>query len=707
MIEGTKWLDQNGNGQRDEFERGLAGVTVYLDLNGNDRLDDNEPSTVTASDNPATFLDESGRYRFSGLPAGTYLVREVVPDGFQQSFPRNFIDIAIPPADPLFDVEPRFITAELGAGETLETEVSLTIHPFCVRPFDVEVIASSPHADFQNHSGVIVNGCGGDKSTFNVTITGVGVSQVYDLQFVDALSESPLATIPVAISATGSAAHLVVLESGEQVSGLDFGNQRIPTGSVSGIKWRDDNGNGLLDDNEPGLPGVTIYADLNRNDQLDPNEPSTRTLRDDPETDFDEGGRYTLDGLPAGEHLVREVVPDGFRQTFPRDIVGPPIPVPDGSLDQFVTVSPHSIAVPLTPGQVYEDTISIQVHPLCFEALTIDVVASNPDIEFHNQSGVQINGCGGDKTEFEISFVANETPQRFEIQFIDVGFGAGNVLASIPVAIMGGESGGHLVRLRPGQTVEDINFGNQRVNSASVHGRKWRDDNGDGDRDQDEPGLGGIVVYADVNRNNRLDRGEPSTRTLRDNPNTDFDEAGLYSLEGLPEGSYFIREVEAKPFEQTFPGPLRCRAIDCVGDGHLVSVQSGDMIEGLDFGNAPRLPGDADLDADVDSADRTILTRFWTGAIPPGRPQQQLIDRTWSEGDFDNDGDVDTADLTLLVKNWTGAIFTPVDLAASFAARSNRSSLETNDEASSQTDLIFATWAAQPAVKPRTARFFI
>ena len=87
-IRGTKYEDQNGNGERDSGEPGLAGVTIYLDQNNNGRLDDDERRTVSRSDDPSTDrVDETGMYEFADLPAGTWIVREVVPDGFQQTAP--------------------------------------------------------------------------------------------------------------------------------------------------------------------------------------------------------------------------------------------------------------------------------------------------------------------------------------------------------------------------------------------------------------------------------------------------------------------------------------------------------------------------------------------------------------------------------------------------------------------------------------------
>jgi hypothetical protein len=56
----------------------LAGWTVYLDQNGNDTADPGEPSTVT---------NGQGGFAFSGLPSGSYTVREVVPSGWRCTSP--------------------------------------------------------------------------------------------------------------------------------------------------------------------------------------------------------------------------------------------------------------------------------------------------------------------------------------------------------------------------------------------------------------------------------------------------------------------------------------------------------------------------------------------------------------------------------------------------------------------------------------------
>jgi len=71
-----------------EVENGISGVNIYLDLNNNGILDPSEPFQITASDNPNTpYVDETGQYRFTGLLPGNYVVREVIPQGYVQTFP--------------------------------------------------------------------------------------------------------------------------------------------------------------------------------------------------------------------------------------------------------------------------------------------------------------------------------------------------------------------------------------------------------------------------------------------------------------------------------------------------------------------------------------------------------------------------------------------------------------------------------------------
>ena len=80
-ILGAKLEDKNGDGKlNDGFNRRLAGWTIYIDKNTSGVLDAGDISTVT---------DSHGNYRFVGLVAGTYVVREEQQKGWIQTYPSS------------------------------------------------------------------------------------------------------------------------------------------------------------------------------------------------------------------------------------------------------------------------------------------------------------------------------------------------------------------------------------------------------------------------------------------------------------------------------------------------------------------------------------------------------------------------------------------------------------------------------------------
>ena len=77
-LSGVVFDDLNDNGMRNSQEPGLAGQTVYLDLNLNNRIDNGELSTLT---------DAQGRYQFENLGSSTMTVAQVVADGWRTVTP--------------------------------------------------------------------------------------------------------------------------------------------------------------------------------------------------------------------------------------------------------------------------------------------------------------------------------------------------------------------------------------------------------------------------------------------------------------------------------------------------------------------------------------------------------------------------------------------------------------------------------------------
>ena len=636
VVSGWKWEDANGNAIRDANERGLAGVEIYADLNGNSVRDVEEPATITRRDNPETDFDEAGFYSLAELPVGKYMIRETVPEGYRQTFPLSIIANAEgddPAADEFVSVEPRTLQLRLAPGQVVEQKVAITVHPICVRPFELDVRAiyrdmgPLPHVEVENLSGVQLNGCGGDRTQFQLVIRGGAFPRHFELGFFDLLSDSPLAVIPVSVnSGQEGHGHLVVIEPGSVYSDLDFGNFALKphAGAIEGTKWLDRNANGFRDDGEPGLGGVQIYLDLNGNGMMERSEPRTTTRFDNPFTDLDEGGSYQFARLAPGSYQVREIVPDGFTQTFPvaagrvlRSDTGSFAPGSALDLDVTGVVFQSDVngssktAVEMTV--VWRDSCG----QLLEQQTAATVIGDHILVDLH---GRQVGEVCAEVLSPQAQTIplAGITPGHYTVvaTLHEQGIPSpGSDLGETPtLGVVGeialGEAGFHLVQVAAGETASGVDFGNHRFRGGgTLSGVKWLDRNGDGHRQSDEPGLPGVTIYLDRNGNGQLDADEPTAVTIEDPAATPLNKTGTYTFTDLDAGIYVVREVVPEGFTQTYPwgfdpGPLVFGPDGVepgtavfppdpreVGQAHVVVLAPGGRISDLDFGNQPTTPG--------------------------------------------------------------------------------------------------------------------
>jgi len=145
------------------------------------------------------------------------------------------------------------------------------------------------------------------------TFAGLDISQSYFLEFVapagygfslpDAGADDTLDSDPAI--ATGRTSVFIL------IAGLNtqWDAGRLPLGSIGGVVWLDDNGNGQRESNEVLLPGQVVYLDLDQDGQKGAEEPQAVT---------DECGRYLFRDLRPGQYVVRLVVPSDWEQTHPR-----------------------------------------------------------------------------------------------------------------------------------------------------------------------------------------------------------------------------------------------------------------------------------------------------------------------------------------------------------------------------------------------------
>jgi hypothetical protein len=103
--------------------------------------------------------------------------------------------------------------------------------------------------------------------------------------------------------------HSLILNSGETLDSVDFGNYEIVTGSLSGNKYNDADTSGSKDGGETGLSGWDVV--VTGSTYFNTSVSALATT--------DGSGNYSFAGLWPGNYVVSEVWKSGWRQTQPAD----------------------------------------------------------------------------------------------------------------------------------------------------------------------------------------------------------------------------------------------------------------------------------------------------------------------------------------------------------------------------------------------------
>jgi hypothetical protein len=283
-IAGAKFNDLNGNAVRDAGEPGIAGVTITRTPSINDPVGANL-SVVT---------DAEGNFTFASVPFGSFTISETVPAGFVQTFP--------------------------GLPGTVSTNVNFGERNVTGLLFGNRAVAGTV-------SGVKFNDANGngvrdadEAGLAGVTIRLTDASNVVRTTTTDASGAFSFANVaagayvvsevvPNGFTQTAPAApgtFAINVVTGQPVGPLLFGNRMTPdgTGSISGRKILDFEGNGVVDGNDRGFEGIVFEL-------RDSNGNLVATATSDAQ------GNFTFANVPLGTYVLSEILPQNFFQTFP------------------------------------------------------------------------------------------------------------------------------------------------------------------------------------------------------------------------------------------------------------------------------------------------------------------------------------------------------------------------------------------------------
>lgn len=318
-ISGQKFLDITGNGLTAD-DTPLGGTTIYIDANNNRIKDSGERSTVTLAD---------GSFTFSNLQSGTYIIREVVPEGYIRTNPtlQDFFSVTLGTGQSVSGL--KFANAEKCDcniltnvtysinGTTVVTDlrgntnqgdvvtVTFTVRPGAQpHPFTL-VSYTAPGATFVAQDAAeqeiydIDTGVFG-PGTYTLTVTIPDSN--YQIDFV----------CGEAIDRFGPAGSNIFYTPQCRLISADNDGCAVPLdnpSSLSGFVWLDDDNDGNFDADEMPIQGAKVTVSWTESG-------TTKSVS----KYTDANGRYIVGNLRPRTYSVTETKPSGFADG--RDVVG-------------------------------------------------------------------------------------------------------------------------------------------------------------------------------------------------------------------------------------------------------------------------------------------------------------------------------------------------------------------------------------------------
>jgi fimbrial isopeptide formation D2 family protein/uncharacterized repeat protein (TIGR01451 family) len=562
------WLDLDGDGFVGADEPGIANQLVQLDWDG-----PTGPVSFT------TRTDEDGNYLFEGLPDGDYSVTVV----------GGIVDAATNTGDPGADADSTNSLTIAGGVSNLDQDFGYQgsngigdlvwldrnrdgiVGPTesAIESAELTIVWLGPDGEEGTADDVVLpvlltdidggyEASGLPDGSWSVSVTG-GLPDGIDAPTYDADdgTTEPDAHSIVTDLGVGEAAGVVDLDQ-------DFGF--TGTGSIGDTVWINLNGNAVQDPDEPGLGGLTV-----RLTELGPD--GVAGTADD--VDFGttvtaEDGTYLFEHLPPGTYAVdssEDDLPDGY--------------VPDVDLDGGDLTS---ATMTLAAGEAQLDvdfavrgdaTLSGTIHVDTDRDGVVD-----PDEERLDGVTVVITWIGPEgPVEVSVATDADGTwsldnmpPGEYTVE-VDTSTVPEDLVPTIPTVTE--------LAIAPGATAVAANA---FIPAGSIGDLVWNDANANGEVDDGEAGVEGVVVVLTSD-------GRVIATAV-----TDAD--GAYLFEGLPPGDYLV-DVD----ESTFPDGLRLVSSANTSNGSLVAVTLSvdeDWLQ-VDFGlasppSALALTGSSTLD---------------------------------------------------------------------------------------------------------------
>lgn len=529
-LAGTVFRDDDNSGIQNGAEPGLAGVSVTMtDVAGNPVLDGYGKPIM------AQTTDASGAYSFKGLLGGDYKITETQPAGLQQG--KNTVGVfggiptGIVSGDTFSVTIPQgkdgtgYNFAERGTGAIgdrvwfdADNDGMQDPGEPGINGVTVTLIEAGPNGTF---------GDGDDVSFGSTTTSGDGTYAFINLSTgnytvtITAGLPAGLSTSTFDLDGTGTANTTVLALTAGNPTRMDADFGYRGTGVIGDLVWNDQNGDGIQNNGEPGLPNLPITVNWSG--------PNGNVIFN---TTTDANGGYSIGNLPAGSFSIAvNGLPANFTITTPAP----------GAF----TLAPAEIRDTLDYGYIGDSSIG--------DLVWYDVDASgtrnnaepglggvNLNIVWFgadNTLGTPDDVTYSDTTASDGMWGVSGLPQGQYVATVNAGtLPAGFTARTADLDGVATADSANFI-LNAAQNRNDVDYGYR--GTGAISGLVTEDMNGDGIREGLDPAIGGVVVSLLDGAGNIL----ASSTTA----------SGSYSFPGLAPGSYSV--VFTAPGGYTFtPG---------------------------------------------------------------------------------------------------------------------------------------------------------
>ena len=500
-IGNTVWLDTNGDGLDNNSEAGVAGVTVEL-------------LSAAGAIQATTTTDATGHYQFTNLTAGTYDVQFLAPTG--DSF--TLANVAAPTGvmnsvagssglTSLITLTSGQINNSVNAGlQVIPAALGSTVFLDANKDGQLdngETGIAGVTVELLNATGASILATTTTNASGNYAFTNLAPG-TYEVEFIAPTGDifttqnaalTGTATINSQANATTGITAPVTLTAGQTNNAVNAGLQIKPAALGSTV-FLDANRDGVLDNGETGIAGVTVEL---------LNSTGTTVLAT---TTTNATGNYAFANLAPGAYEVEYIAPTGDIFT-----------TQNAALTGTATINSQANAttgitapVTLTAGQTNNNVnAGLQIKPAAlgstvFLDATKDGLLDNGEagvagvtVELLNGTGTTILATTTTNANGTYAFT-NLNPGAYEVEFIaptgDI-FTAQNA-ALTGTATINSEANATTgitapVTLTAGQTNNNVNAGLQ-IKPAALGSTVFLDANRDGLLDNGETGIAGVTV---------------------------------------------------------------------------------------------------------------------------------------------------------------------------------------------------------------------